>query len=32
MYIDLIVWDAEDDPDGNFQHIVGTGEVTADDV
>jgi hypothetical protein len=32
MYIDLIAWDAEDDPDGNFQHIVGTGEVTADEV
>lgn len=32
MYTDLIVWDAEDDPEGNFQHIVGTGEVTADEV
>ena len=32
MYIDLIVWDAEDDPDGNFQHIVRAGEITADEV
>ena len=32
MYIDLIVWDAEEDPDGNFQHIVGPGEITADEV
>ena len=32
MYIDLIVWDDEDDPDGNYHHIVGTGEVAADEV
>ena len=32
MYIDLIAWDAEDDPDGNYQHIVGAGEVTAEEV
>jgi hypothetical protein len=32
VYIDLIAWDAEDDQDGNFQHIVGAGEVTAEDV
>ena len=30
MYIDLIAWDAEDDLDGNYQHIVGAGEVTAE--
>jgi hypothetical protein len=32
MYVDLIIWDVEDDPDGNYQHIVGAGEVTADEV
>jgi hypothetical protein len=32
MYMDLIAWDAEDDPDGNDQHIVGAGEVTAEEV
>ncbi len=32
MYIDLIAWDAEDDLDGNYQHIVGAGEVTAEEV
>lgn len=32
MYFDLIIWDAEDDPDGNYQHIVGPGEVTAEEV
>ena len=32
MYIDLIVWDDEDDPRGNYQHIVGTGEVTVEEV
>jgi hypothetical protein len=32
MYIDLTAWDTEDDPDGNFQHIVGAGEVTAEGV
>jgi hypothetical protein len=30
--VDLIAWDAEDDPVGNYQHIVGTGEVTAEEV
>jgi hypothetical protein len=30
-YFDLIAWDAEDDPDGNYQHIVA-GEVTAEEV
>ena len=32
MYIDLILWDDEDDPQGNFQHIVGPGEVTQEEV
>jgi hypothetical protein len=32
MYIDLIPWDAEDDPDGNFQNIVGAREVSAEEV
>lgn len=32
MFIDLIIWDDENDPDGNYQHIVGTGEVTAQEV
>jgi hypothetical protein len=32
MYIDLIVWDAEDDPDGNLQHIVRAGDITAEEV
>jgi len=32
VYIDLIAWDSEDDPDGNFQHIVGAGEVTAEEI
>jgi hypothetical protein len=32
MYVDVIVWDAEDDPDGNYRHIVGPGEVTAEEV
>jgi hypothetical protein len=32
LYIDLIAWDAEDDPNGNFQHILGTGEVTVEEV
>jgi hypothetical protein len=31
MHFDLIAWDAEDDPDGNYQHIVGSG-VTAEEV
>ncbi len=25
MYIDLIVWDDEDDPDGNIRHIDAAG-------
>jgi uncharacterized DUF497 family protein len=32
MEIDLILWDDEDDPRGNYQHIVGAGEVTIDEV
>jgi hypothetical protein len=32
MYMDLIVWDVEDDPDGNDLHIAGSGEVTAEEV
>jgi hypothetical protein len=32
MYIDLVIWDDEDDPGGNFRHIVGAGEVTAREV
>jgi hypothetical protein len=32
VYIDLIIWDDENDPDGNYRHIVGTGEVTAQEV
>jgi hypothetical protein len=32
MYFDLIAWDVEDDPDGNYQHIVAAGEVTAEEV
>jgi hypothetical protein len=32
MYIDLIIWDDEDDPDRNYRHIVGPGEVTAEEV
>ena len=32
MYIDLILWDDEDDPQGNVQHIVGPGEVTQEEV
>ena len=32
MHVDLIAWDAEDDPDGNFQHVVAGGEVTAEEV
>ncbi len=32
MFIDLIVWDAEDDPLGKTQHIVGPGEVTVEEV
>ncbi len=32
MYIDLIAWDAEDDSNGNVQHILGAGEITIEDV
>lgn len=32
MYWDLILWDDEDDPDGNVQHIVGPGEVTKEET
>jgi hypothetical protein len=32
MSIGLILRDDEDDPQGNVQHIVGTGEVTQEEV
>jgi hypothetical protein len=32
MYIDLILWDDEDDTQGNVQHILGPGEVTLEEV
>ncbi|MFI5460420.1 MAG: hypothetical protein ACHRXM_33810 [Isosphaerales bacterium] len=32
MYIDLILWDDEDDPQGNVHHITGPGEVTTGEV
>ena len=32
MYFDLIVWDEEDDPNGNHVHIVATGLVTTEEV
>ncbi len=32
MYIALILWDDEDDPQGNLRHIVGAGEVTQEEV
>jgi hypothetical protein len=32
MYVDLFIWDVEDDPDGNYQNIVGAGDATADEV
>ena len=32
MYFDLIVWDDEEDPDGNHRHIVATGLVTPREV
>jgi hypothetical protein len=32
VHIDVFDWDDEDDPAGNYQHIVGTGEVTAQEV
>jgi hypothetical protein len=32
MFIDVIAWDDENDPDGNVWHIVGPGEVTIEEV
>jgi hypothetical protein len=32
VYYDLIVWDDEDDPNGNHRHVVATGEVTTEEV
>jgi hypothetical protein len=32
MFIDLFLWDDEDDLDGNVQHILGPGEVTLEEV
>jgi hypothetical protein len=32
MDFDVILWDAEDDPDGNHCHIVTTGLVTEEEV
>jgi Domain of unknown function (DUF4258) len=32
MFIDLIVWDDEDDTEGNLWHIIGPGEVTKEEV
>jgi hypothetical protein len=32
MYIDLILWDDADDPQGNVQHVVGSGELTQEEV
>jgi hypothetical protein len=32
MYFDLIVWDDEDDPHGNYHHIVTTGQVSEEEV
>ncbi len=32
MYIDLIVWDDGDDPQGNVQHILSPGEVSIEEV
>lgn len=32
MFIDVIDWDDEDDPQGNLWHIIGTGEVTKEEV
>lgn len=32
MYYDLTIWDDESDSDGNYRHIVGTGEVTVQEV
>ena len=30
MFIDFLIWD--DEPGGNYWHIVGAGEVTAEEV
>jgi hypothetical protein len=32
VYIDLILWDDEDDPEGNVRHIIGPGEITIAEV
>jgi hypothetical protein len=32
MHIDLIIWDDDDDPSGNVEHILGPGEVTKEEV
>ena len=32
MYYDQILWDDEDDPDGNYCHIVATGLVSEEEV
>jgi hypothetical protein len=32
MLTDLIVWDDEEDPQGNLWHIIGPGEVTKEEV
>jgi hypothetical protein len=32
VFIDVIAWDDEDDPQGNTWHIIGPGEVTVEEV
>lgn len=32
MFIDLFIWDDEDDPAGNYRHIVEGHDVTAEEV
>ena len=32
MYFDLIVWDDKDDANGNYRHIVTTGQVSEEEV
>lgn len=32
MFEPLVVWDLEDDPDGNFVHIVVEHDVSQDEV
>jgi hypothetical protein len=32
MFIDVMDWDDEDDPQGNLWHIIGPGEVTKAEV